>query len=122
LALKKGKSFITLAKEKSLSPSGKNGGNLRFFSKSQMVSPFSKAAFSLREGTYTEKPVKTQFGWHIIKVEDSRFAENRSFEEMENEIKRRLLSKMYENIVQSLRVKAKITLGVNTKAKRKNAQ
>ena len=70
--LKKGADFIKLAKEKSTGPSGKTGGDLGFFADGQMVPPFSKAAFALDEGQITETPVKTQFGYHVIKVEDRR--------------------------------------------------
>ncbi|MBU0757299.1 MAG: peptidyl-prolyl cis-trans isomerase [Nanoarchaeota archaeon] len=69
--LKSGKNFETLAKEKSKCPSGKKGGSLGWFSHGQMVREFEKAAFSLRKGQITLQPVKTQFGWHIIKVVDT---------------------------------------------------
>jgi len=64
-----GKSFEQFAKEKSLCPSGKKGGSLGWFSHGQMVREFEKAAFSLKKGEIS-RPVKTQFGWHIIKVKD----------------------------------------------------
>jgi parvulin-like peptidyl-prolyl isomerase len=67
--LKAGKSFEDIAKEKSLCPSGKKGGNLGWFGRGQMVKEFEDAAFSLKKGEIS-KPVKTQFGWHIIKVID----------------------------------------------------
>ena len=65
------KSFEELAKSKSLCPSGKKGGNLGWFSHGQMVKEFQKAAFSLKKGQVSQ-PVKTQFGWHIIKVKDTK--------------------------------------------------
>jgi len=64
-----GKSFEDVAKEKSLCPSKKKGGNLGWFGRNQMVKEFETAAFSLKKGEMS-KPVKTQFGWHIIKVND----------------------------------------------------
>ena len=67
--LKTGKSFEDIAKEKSLCPSGKKGGNLGWFARGQMVKEFEDAAFALKKGEIS-KPVKTQFGWHIIKVID----------------------------------------------------
>lgn len=68
--LQQGKSFEDLAKSKSQCPSGKKGGNLGWFSHGQMVKEFQKAAFDLKKGQISQ-PVKTQFGWHIIKVKDT---------------------------------------------------
>ena len=65
-----GKDFAEIAKEKSLCPSKKKGGNLGWFSRGQMVKEFETAAFSLNKGEIS-KPIKTQFGWHIIRLEDS---------------------------------------------------
>jgi len=62
-----GKNFEDIAKEKSLCPSGKKGGDLGWFSRGQMVKEFETAAFAMKAGEMS-KPVKTQFGWHIIKV------------------------------------------------------
>jgi len=67
--LKRGKSFEEEAKEKSMCPSGKKGGSLGWFKRGQMVKEFEEAAFSMQKGELS-KPVKTQFGWHIIKVDD----------------------------------------------------
>ena len=64
-----GKSFEDIAKLKSLCPSKKNGGDLGFFGKGMMVPEFEKAAFAMKKGE-TSKPVKTQFGWHLIKLTD----------------------------------------------------
>lgn len=64
-----GKSFEDVAKNVSLCPSRRQGGNLGWFGKGQMVKEFEQAAFSLKKGE-TSKPVKTQFGWHIIRVND----------------------------------------------------
>ncbi len=64
-----GKSFEEVAKDKSLCPSGKKGGSLGWFSRGQMVKEFETAAFSLQKGEISQ-PVKTRFGWHVIKVDD----------------------------------------------------
>jgi parvulin-like peptidyl-prolyl isomerase len=68
--INQGKSFEDIAKAKSLCPSGKKGGNLGWFSHGQMVREFQNAAFALKKGQISQ-PVKTQFGWHIIKVKDT---------------------------------------------------
>jgi parvulin-like peptidyl-prolyl isomerase len=65
--LSAGDSFEKLAKERSICPSGKRGGNLGKFGKGQMVKEFERAAFKLKKGEITKEPVKTQFGWHVIK-------------------------------------------------------
>jgi peptidyl-prolyl cis-trans isomerase C len=64
--LQKGANFSKLAAQKSLCPSGKNGGDLGSFGRGQMVRPFEVAAFALEKGKLSQ-PVKTEFGWHIIK-------------------------------------------------------
>ena len=72
-ALSKGGDFAKLAAENSLDPSGKdNGGDLGFFKKGDMVPEFSEMAFSLKDGQTAEKPVKSQFGWHVIRVDKVR--------------------------------------------------
>lgn len=65
--VKHGKDFATVAKEKSLCPSKKNGGDLGVFGRGQMVKEFETAAFALKPGELS-RPVKTQFGWHVIKL------------------------------------------------------
>lgn len=81
--LNKGADFATLAREKTTDPSGKaSGGELGWFSRDEMVPAFAAAAFKLKKGEYTQTPVKTQFGWHVIKVEDKRVGKPASYEEM----------------------------------------
>lgn len=65
--IKNGASFAELAEQKSLCPSGQNGGDLGYFGKGMMVKPFEDAAFSLEVGELSE-PVQTQFGWHLIQL------------------------------------------------------
>ena len=69
--LNKGESFATLAKELSIDKgSGKKGGDLGFFGRGMMVKPFEEAAFKLGKGEISSEPVKTEFGYHIIKRQD----------------------------------------------------
>lgn len=68
---KRGTNFEELAKQYSLCPSGKNGGDLGYFKPGQMVFEFEQAAFHMAIGEISE-PVRTQFGWHIIKVLDKK--------------------------------------------------
>ena len=65
------KSFAKLAEERSQCPSGKKGGDLGWFGRGKMVKDFEKAAFDLKKGE-TSNPVRTEFGWHIIKVQETR--------------------------------------------------
>lgn len=65
--IQNGKSFADIAQEKSLCPSGQNGGDLGYFGKGMMVKPFEDAAFNLEVGELSQ-PVETQFGWHLIQV------------------------------------------------------
>lgn len=67
--------FAELAKKHSLGPTGKNGGELEWFDASQMVQPFAEAVAAMKPGTYSKEPVQTQFGWHIIYLQETRTAE-----------------------------------------------
>ncbi len=90
-----GGDFIELAKERSTGPSGPNGGDLGWFSPNQMVPPFSEATAAMEKGSYSKQPVKTQFGWHVILLEDVRESTPATLEEMkpklENELKQKAL-------------------------------
>lgn len=105
--LDKGADFGELADQYSENK-GLPGGDLGFFSRELMVPEFSEAAFKLKEGEYSKVPVKTSFGWHIIKAGKHRLAEVPSFEEMENELMSASASQVVEDIVKNLSSKAKI--------------
>ena len=106
--LQNGASFEVTAKEKSTGPSATSGGDLGFFGKGQMVPEFEKAAFSLRKGKFTDTPVKTQFGWHIIKLEDRRKSEPPSFESIKQKLQTEISQETGAEYVSGLRKKAKI--------------
>ena len=106
--LKKGEDFAKVANEVTEDPSGKaNGGDLGYFSKDQMVPEFSDTAFKLENGQISE-PVKTQFGWHVIKVEDKRVKAPPKFEEVKPQIEQYVTRKAQADLVISLRASAKI--------------
>jgi len=106
--LKKGEDFEKVAKEVTEDPSGKaNGGDLGYFTKDQMVPEFAEAAFKLNKGDISE-PVKTQFGWHVIKVEDSRVKPPPTFDEVKPQIENYVTRKAQAELVQKLRAEAKI--------------
>jgi parvulin-like peptidyl-prolyl isomerase len=89
--LRGGANFATLAQQKSIDPGSKSsGGELGWFSETQMVAPFSKVAFSLNVGE-TSPPVQTPFGWHIIQVEGKRPAHTMSLEEATPKVRDMLL-------------------------------
>ncbi len=78
---RKGKNFEALAREHSLGPTKDKGGDLGWFDARQMVKPFADAVAQMKPGTFTKEPVQTQFGWHIIQLEETRIAEPPSFDE-----------------------------------------
>ncbi len=87
--------FIALAKEKSTGPSGPKGGDLGYFSQGQMVPEFNAKAFSMTIGTISE-PVKTQFGYHVIYLEDRKSAKNLAFTEVKSFIEQRLKMEKFQ--------------------------
>jgi peptidyl-prolyl cis-trans isomerase C len=106
--LNKGEDFEKVAAEVTEDPSGKaNGGDLGYFTKEQMVPEFADAAFKLEKGKISE-PVKTQFGWHVIKLEDKRSKEPPKFDEVKGQIQQYVVRKAQADLVTSLRASAKI--------------
>ena len=107
-ALQKGEGFAELAKTKSTGPSGPNGGSLGTFGRGQMVPAFENTAFALGDGSFSKAPVQTQFGWHVIKVEDRRVAGSSNFEQASQKIRQELSEQAYRETLSGLRAKAKI--------------
>ena len=106
--LKKGEDFAKVATEVTEDPSGKaNGGDLGYFTKDQMVPEFSEAAFKLDKGQISD-PVKTQFGWHVIKVEDKRVKPAPKFEDVKAQIENFVTRKAQAELVTKLRADAKV--------------
>ena len=105
--LKKGADFATLAKEKSKDPGAADGGDLGYFTKDQMVPEFSDVAFKLEKGQISD-PVHTQFGWHIIKVEDKRTKPTPTFDQVRGQIENFVTHKAEAELVENLRKSATI--------------
>lgn len=106
--LKKGEDFAKLASELTEDPSGKeDGGDLGFFVKDQMVPEFAEAAFAAKPGDVTA-PVKTQFGWHVIKVEEKREKPVPTFDEVKPQLEQYVAQKAQAEAVQKAREAAKV--------------
>ena len=105
--LKKGADFAELAKKKSKDPGASDGGDLGFFTKDQMVPEFSAVAFALEPGKVSD-PVKTQFGWHVIKVEEKRNRKAPEFDQVKAQIETYVTRKAQADYVAKLRETAKI--------------
>jgi len=108
--LDKDADFAELAKAKSTGPSGPRGGDLGFFGEGRMVPEFDKAAFALAKGAYTKEPVKTQFGYHVIKKVDERTAAFPELKDVSDRIKQGLQAEKLQTIVKELREQAKVDI------------
>jgi peptidyl-prolyl cis-trans isomerase C len=105
--LKAGADFLELAKKNSTGPSADSGGDLGYFSRGQMVKPFEDAAFTLKPGEISA-PIQTEFGWHVIKVEDKRNHPVPTFEDVKDQLVASLVQNQLKTVVQGLRGSAKI--------------
>ncbi len=108
--LDSGADFAELAKEKSTGPSGPAGGDLGYFTKGRMVKPFDDAVFAMETGDYTKEPVETQFGWHVIKVEDKRNQPAPAFSEVADQLRQELARARFEKVMADLKAKTKIEI------------
>lgn len=106
--LQKGADFATLAKSKSTDGSAREGGDLGFFTHDDMVAEFADAAFAMKPGEVSKQPVKTQFGYHVIKVEERRKQATPSFEDSKDEISGELQQELMAGLVKDLRANAKV--------------
>jgi parvulin-like peptidyl-prolyl isomerase len=118
--------FIELAKAKSKGPSGKNGGDLNYFARGQMVKPFEEAAFSMKKGEISTKPIKTQFGYHIIYLEDKKPASIKPFEKVKESIIAKMrqehFRKSIQDTIDKVKKEAKIDIKLNLENKAKNSK
>ena len=114
--LDKGADFAELAKKHSTDPGSKSGGDLGYFGHDDMVKEFADAAFALPPGQYTKTPVKTEFGWHVIKVEDHRVTTPPSFDEARQEVSKLVAHDVVDAKLKELRSAAKVeTYGLDGK-------
>lgn len=103
-----GADFETLARENSTGPSAERGGDLGFFAQNEMVPEFSEAAFALDVGSYTKEPVQTQFGWHVIKVEEKRMRPEPEFEAVKDQLEAQERQKVLAELLEEWQKDAKI--------------
>jgi len=103
-----GEDFAELAKEVSTGPSGAQGGDLGYFTADQMVPEFTNAVNELEVGEYSATPTQTQFGWHVIKLEDRRDAPRPAFEEMAPQLRQEFAREVATKLFQELRDAAEI--------------
>jgi len=116
--LAKGGDFAKIAKEKSKDTGSKDkGGDLGWFSPGGMVKSFGDAVVKLQKGLYTTVPVQTQFGWHVIKLEDIRDAQPPTYDKVKENLQKQLQQRQLEKLLTDLRAKAKIVDNSATPAK-----
>jgi peptidyl-prolyl cis-trans isomerase C len=108
--LDKGGDFSALAKEKSTDTSASEGGELGWFSSDRMVQPFADAVAGLKKGSYTEEPVQTQFGWHVILLEDTRESTPPAFDDIKDRLKVLVANQQLQKHIQQVREAAKIEI------------
>ncbi|AJD53709.1 MULTISPECIES: peptidylprolyl isomerase [Thalassospira] len=111
-----GADFVELAKEKSTGPSGPNGGDLGFFNKGDMVAPFAEAAFAMEPGTYSKEPVQTQFGWHVILVEEKKDGVQPTLEEIRQQMEAEVTQQAVQDLIEELRSDAEVVNNTETPA------
>jgi peptidyl-prolyl cis-trans isomerase C len=102
--LKKGADFATLAKARSSDPGAATGGDLGWFKKADMLPAFSAAAFALKPGQITDKPVHTQYGWHVIKVEGRRASPAPTFAEVHDDLRQKLIQDAVQRVLAESKV------------------
>ncbi|MGH7928683.1 MAG: peptidylprolyl isomerase [Candidatus Binatia bacterium] len=110
--LAQGEDFIELAKTESIDPAGPEGGDLGWFHPNSMVPPFAEAVQKLEKGQYSKEPVETEFGWHIILLEDTRPMELPAFEEVQDRLDDVLVNQSLQRYLDELRAEAEIEVNL----------
>ncbi|HEX5932915.1 MAG TPA: peptidylprolyl isomerase [Pseudorhizobium sp.] len=105
-----GKDFAELAKAKSEDSNKSDGGDLGWFSKGRMVPEFEEAAFALEKGAYTKTPVKSQFGFHVIKLEDRRDVQPPAFDQVEPQVRQLVMRDKYLAIIEKAKAEQKVEI------------
>ena len=105
-----GKDFAELAKEKSTDPNKSEGGDLGYFGHGRMVKEFEDAAFATPVGTYTKTPVKTDFGYHVIKVEDKRDAPPPPFDQVQDQVRQLVMRDKYLDLLNKAKAATKVDI------------
>ncbi len=108
-ALRNGGDFIALAKERSTGPSGPNGGDLGWFQASRMVPPFAEAVKAMNKGDVSVTPVQTDFGFHVIQLDDVRELEKPAFESVRDELQQSLIRDAINNYIEQIHGSATIS-------------
>lgn len=100
--LQDGADFAELAQEHSIDPGSSNGGDLGWFSSDAMVAPFSEAVEQMEVGSFSSEPVETQFGWHVILVDDRREVEPPALDTVRQDVSNRVTQRKVEEFIESL--------------------
>jgi peptidyl-prolyl cis-trans isomerase C len=117
--LSKGSDFSKIAKEKSIDPGSKEkGGDLGWFALGGMVKPFGEAVAKLQKGKSSTDPVQTQFGWHVIKLDDMRELKAPAFEKVKDNLQKQLAQRQLEKMLTDLRAKATVVDNTKPAAKK----
>jgi peptidyl-prolyl cis-trans isomerase C len=101
--LKGGGDFVTLAKKYSTDPAGANGGDLGFFKKDDMLPEFSAAAFALKPGEYTQEPVQTRYGWHVIEAVARKQADPPTYQEAHDQLRQKMIEEGLHKVIAAAR-------------------
>jgi len=109
--LQQGKKFADLAKERANGPTGPNGGDLGWFTAETMVQPVVEAARSMKVGSYSTEPIKSEFGYHVLLLEDSRTTDAPTFDELRGEIKTAVERDKLQKHIRELIAAAKVVEG-----------